>query len=180
MNKLSLIAFAVCLGFCLVSCDNAPQATFKHVETLDWDHGIINPNMIVSGNAHSGNKFGRADTGQTFGPGYSYKIPDSLIGHNINVKIDGWVRSNNLDNNYDLILSCSAGDSLMVWNGLGIKDVIKTPNEWVNFSKSFSLTTQNTNLPNTYISVIIHNIDAGSIVDLDDLIITYTEPAVEE
>lgn len=176
--KKSVIYFGIIVLFVslLSSCsEEAPRQKFKHVETIDLDRSFINLQTIIEGDAHTGKKFSRADVGNNFGLGYSYLIPDTLKGKDLLVTINAWVRTGDLGNNCDVILSSTSNDSILLWTGCSIKDFLRNPNEWTTITKSVVVPAAVTSKNNAYINVIGHNIDAKSFLDIDDLVIEYKE-----
>jgi hypothetical protein len=178
MKKVVLF-FATVLGTLtlMTSCDGgSASAAFRQVETIDMDHGIFNYHSIIEGtDAHSGKKFARVDSGAGFGLGYIYQIPDSLKGKVLTVNIDAWTRSGDLSNVCDIVVTCNSGDSTSFWTGCAINEFMKNPNEWSHVVRTLTIPASVTSLGNTNINVMMHNIDAKSYFDMDDLKVEYRE-----
>jgi hypothetical protein len=173
----------LCTAVLLASCgdDSVRPCPFKHIEKLDIDNGIINYHTYMEGDAHSGKKFSRAAAGEpSFGFGYIYQLPDTLKGETVIVDIDSWVRTGDLANNCEMIVSVKAGDSLLIWQGLGIKNAIKNANEWTNAKGFVLIPPTMTNLGQMTISVLAHNVDGKSFFDVDDCQISISQQASEE
>lgn len=162
----------------LASCvqQDETSATFSYQLSFDFDNGVTNTGSYVFRNdAHSGKAISRADSGVNFGFSYVYLIPDSLIGSNLTLDVDAWVRTGDLNNNCELIVSAFTGDSLLLWQGCGVKSFIKAPNEWTNINSSIKITPLITGNPGVKIKVLAHNVDAKSYFDIDDLKINLRE-----
>lgn len=160
----------------MTSCSSTEVAPFRQVTNIDLDHGIFNYQTVIEGtDAHSGKKFARVDSASSFGLGYSYLIPDSLRGKVISVTIDAWTRTGDMSNNLDVVVSCTTNDSIALWTGCNAKEFMKNPNEWSNMVRNIIIPATITSAPNTYINVMMHNIDAKSYFDMDDLKIEYLE-----
>jgi hypothetical protein len=160
------------------SCEEDEQAPplYKHALNFDIDHGVINPQSYIEvADAHSGKKISRADVGTNFGFGYSMSLPDSLTGRTVIIDVDGWVRTGDLSNGCELIVSANSRDSLMLWMGCGAKQLMKAPNEWTNVKHTVILNPNLTSKPDLIISILAHNVDAKSFFDVDDLKITFSE-----
>lgn len=179
MKKLLTLAI---ISLFLIGCEDeeAVQSKFKHTQNLDFDHGLLNYQSYRDGDdAHSGRIFSRADSAVNFGFWYSYIIPDSLIGKNIFVDMDAWVRTGNISNFCEIIVSVRSNDSLMLWQGCGVRDIIKAPNEWANVKGLVSIPSSMTSKNNLCISILAHNIDAKSYFDVDDARIVFFEQGAE-
>ncbi len=179
-KKMRKIAFIngvfILMSILIVSCSSEPvKEKYRHVETIDFDKSFLNLNTLIEGDAHTGKKFSRADVGNNFGFGYTYAIPDSLKGKDLVVSINAWVRTGDLGNNCDLVLSCTSSDSILLWTGCGIKESLKNPNEWTLISKTIPVNANLTAKNNFFINVLGHNIDAKSFFDIDDLVVEYKE-----
>ncbi len=181
MKIKSLIAIPF-LAFALLSCqeEEEPQL-FSQAQIFDIDNGVFNTNSYIeAGDAHSGKKFSRADVGNNFGFGYAYNIPDSLAGKELFVDVDAWVRTGDVSNGCELILSASTKDSIVLWTGCGAKKVIQAPNQWSNVVATIAIPANLTALPNFKITVLAHNAEAKSYFDVDDLKFTVYEKAQEK
>ncbi len=171
------IIFCICAALILVSCgeDNSKAPLFKHNVILNMDN-IANANTIVpSETAHSGKNICRIDSGQGFGIGYTFSLPDSLIGKTIAIDLDAWLRSGKTENNCEIICSVTQRDSVLFWQGFGAYTVMKTANEWSNLKNTIILPTSITDKPNLLITVAAQNVGKLSYFDVDDLNIKYYE-----
>lgn len=175
-----LLALAI-ISFFLTNCeDEAGPSKYKYVQNLDFDHGLLNyPSYRDGADAHSGRIFSRADSAVNFGFGYSYTIPDSLVGKNLFIDIDAWVRTGNIANFCELIVSARSGDSLMLWQGCGARETIKAPNEWANIKRLIALPSGMTSKKNFSVVILAHNIDAKSYFDVDDAKLTFFEQGAQ-
>jgi hypothetical protein len=79
-----------------------------------------------------------------------------------------------------LIVSVKSGDSLLIWQGLGVKNAIKNANEWTNAKGFVLIPPTMTNLGQMTISVLAHNVDGKSFFDVDDCQISISQQASEE
>lgn len=165
----------------LISCEEeVSPPKYKYIQNLDLDHGLLNYQSYINGDdAHSGRFFSRADSAINFGFFYSYIIPDSLIGKNLFVNVDAWVRNGDLSNQCEFIVSAKSKDSLLLWQSCDVRQTIKAANEWVNIKKIVSLPSSMTSLPNFRVDLLAHNIDAKSYFDVDDVNITFFEQGAE-
>jgi hypothetical protein len=160
----------------LNSCsEEEVQIPFRHVQEIDLDHGVLNYQTVVDGDAHTGKKFSRITPGNNFGLGYSYALADSLKGKAIAVTVNAWVRSGDLANNVDLAVTATQGETVLQWSGCNMKEFIKNPNEWTKVSRTIVVPSETTSKGNIYLNVIAQNIDAKSFFDVDDLNIEFTE-----
>ncbi len=175
IKNIVILAFVV-LGF--VACEEEEEpATFSQTQIFDIDNGVFNTNTYIEvADAHSGKKISRADVGNNYGFGYSYVLPDSLIGKDIAVNIDGWVRSGDLSSNCEFVVSASSKDSILLWQGCGVKNIMKAVNQWSNLNTVIIIPSTLTTKPNIKITLLAHNIDAKSFFDVDDLKVTFYEP----
>lgn len=165
----------------LTSCeDEIAPPLYKYSQNLDFDHGLLNyPSYREGVDAHSGKIFSRADSAVNFGFGYSYNLPDSLIGKNLFIQMDSWVRTGDISNYCELVISARSGDSLMLWQGSGVRELIRSPNEWTNIKALVSLPGTMTSKKNFCVVILAHNIDAKSYFDVDDVNITFFEQGAE-
>lgn len=178
MKKIFLALVAPVI---LMSCEGGEEHVnlFRHVEKLDIDHGVLGWNTYMEGDAHSGNLFSRTGPGANFGFGYNYVLPDSLKGETVVVDVNAWVRSGDLSNNCELIISAAGRDSLLLWQGLGIRNAIKNANEWTNVKGTAILPAHMTYLNPFIVKVMAHNIDAKSYLDVDDCEIVISQEGGE-
>lgn len=174
---LKKLAFFVIISFGLFSCmEESEPRLFRQTQIFDIDNGVFNTNSYIeSGDAHSGKKISRADSGSNFGFGYSTFLPDSLVGKELAVDVDLWVRTGDLTNTCEFIVSANSNDSMLVWQGCGVKNSIKAPGEWSNVIYTVNFPSSLTSMPNFKISLLAHNIDAKSYFDIDDLKFTIYE-----
>ena len=173
---LFFMASVAALPF-FTACEGAGESAsgFRHIEIVDPDHGLMNSQTFIEGaDGHTGRRFSRADSINPFGMGYSYLIPDSMIGKAITVSVDAWVRSGDLSHGCELVVSCVTKDSLTLWQVCGVRDFLKNPNEWTNVTKSIDIPA-NISKSSTYINVLTHNAEPRSYIDIDDLKIEYTD-----
>ncbi|MCD6066797.1 MAG: hypothetical protein K0S33_1623 [Bacteroidetes bacterium] len=178
MKKAGLLLLTLIGGLTLITgCGSTPEsAPFRQVENIDPDHWIYNYNTVIEGaDGHTGKKFSRADSANSFGIGYSYLIPDSMKGKAFSVTVDAWVRSGDLSHVCDIALTCTSNDSITLWTGCGAKEFLKNPNEWTQVIRTITVPADITSKNNTYINVISHNIDQRSFFDVDDMKIEYRE-----
>lgn len=175
------------LSICLVtaifiSCQDEPEPSlFKQQLSFDIDNGVMNTNTYIEANdAHSGKKYSRADVGNNYGFGYTYFLPDSLIGKLISVDVNAWVRTGDLSNKCDLIVSASSRDSVLLWLGTGSDKVMTAPNQWSNVSSVINLSPELTSKPNLRIMILSHNMDAKSYFDVDDINVTIYETKISQ
>ncbi len=174
--KHIFISFA--LVALLTSCVQQDEnvQTFSYPLSFDFDNGVTNTSSYVfRDDAHSGRVISRADSGVNFGFSYIYAVPDSLIGRNLTLDIDAWVRTGDLNNNCELIVSAYTGDSLLLWQGCGVKSFLKAPNQWTNIRSSVGISPALTGNAGVKIKVLAHNVDAKSFFDVDDLNINLRE-----
>jgi hypothetical protein len=178
--KKSIIFFMAVLGtvVLMTSCDGPEPPAFRQVTAIDleYGHGLFNYQTVIEGtDAHSGKRFARLEPGTNFGLGYAYLIPDSLKGKVLSVNITAWTRTGDLSNTCDLAVTCTSNDSITLWSGCNAKEFMKNPNEWSQVVRSIIVSREVTAKPNSYINVMMHNVDAKSYFDMDDLKIEYLE-----
>lgn len=174
MNFKNLIALFA-LGVLMWSCgdDQVSVPRFRQSIQLDMDN-IANYNTVRPDPApHSGHSICHVDSGSNFGVCYVFSIPDSLVGRQISVDMNAWIRTGNLQNNCDIICSVTQGDKIKQWTGLSNKK-LQAPNEWTSVSGS-ALVNDSLMKPDTKISIIVQNTDAKSYMDVDDLNINFSE-----
>src|SRR5574343_213113 len=176
--KLKQLFIPVISSLILTACqeEQEPKLFEQHL-FFDIDNGVMNTNTYIEANdAHSGKKYSRADVGNNYGFGYTYFLPDSLVGKPVSVDINAWVRSGDLSNNCDLIFSASSNENSLLWVGIGSKNVLTSPNQWTNVTNTFNLGPEITSKPNLRIMVLSHNMDAKSYFDVDDIAVSIYEP----
>jgi hypothetical protein len=177
MKITTLLALFTVL-FIASSCgdDEVPANKFMYPINLDFDHGLANYNSYrVGDNAHSGKVYSRADSAVGFGFYYSYILPDSMVGKNIMLDLEAWVRTGDLSNYCDLIASARGNDSVVLWLGCGARQAIKAANEWTFVKTNALLPSTMTSKNNFIVEIMAHNIDAKSYFDVDDVKIKFTE-----
>lgn len=169
--KLKSILSISLLSIFFIACQEEPEPNlFKQQLSFDIDNGVFNTNTYVDGNdAHSGKKFSRADVGNNFGFGYTYILPDSMVGKDIAVDVDAWVRTGDISNGCEFVVSASSKDSIVLWAGCGVPKVIKTANQWSNVIATVDLPAQLTAMPGFKITLLAHNGEAKSFFDVDDV-----------
>jgi len=176
-QKLFIFLTLAFLGF--ASCEQEEELlsqNFSLTQVFDMDNGITNTTSYKEGNdAHSGKWFSRTDSAINFGFGYSYILPDSLMGRALDLSVEGWVRTGDVKNNCELVISVSTQDSLYIWVGCGVKNAIKNANQWTLVSNNFRIGQEITSKPNLKITVLAHNVDAKSFFDVDDVKLSIKE-----
>jgi hypothetical protein len=169
-------------GLCLMSCgdDFIKSAPFKHVEILSMDN-LRNLNTIIeSPTAHSGKNVCHVDSGQNYGLIYDYLLPDSLVGKQLAISFDTWVKTGKVENNCGILCSITnSKDSVIFWQHMSASEFIHASNEWNSMKNSFAIPLEVTSTPNIKISIIPLNADAKSYYEVDDLIITFNEVVPE-
>lgn len=178
MKKILFNLLVISAPFFFVTCVNEEPKpeTFSHYANFDFDRGLFNTQTIIEGNdAHSGTKYSRATTGNNFGIGFSYSLPDSLKGKQVYVSVNAWTRTGDVANANDIILSLTKNDSILLWVNCNFREFLKNANEWTDCKRIISLPSNLTDLDNVFINVMAHNIDAKTYFDVDDLSIRYFE-----
>lgn len=177
--KHKLLAILCLIFFVFSSCEQEEELlsqNFSYTQVFDMDNGVTNTTSYIEGNnAHSGKWFSRTDSSVNFGFGYSYILPDSLMGRAVDLSVEGWVRTGDIKNNCELVISVSTPDSLYIWVGCDVKNAIKNPNEWTFVSNSFRVGPEITSKPNLKFTILAHNVDAKSYFDVDDVKLSIKE-----
>lgn len=175
--KLTQLFIPVISALILTACQEEPEPlSFTQTQLFDIDHGVFNTNTYIDGpDAHSGKKFSRADIGNNYGFGYNYVLPDSLIGKDIAMDIDVWVRTGDITNGCEFVVSASSKDSIILWQGCGAPNAIKAANQWSNVISTVDIPSSLTSKPDFKITLLAHNGVAKSFFDVDDLKFTVYE-----
>ena len=97
------------------------------------------------------------------------------MGRAVDLNVEGWVRTGNLSNKCELVISVSTPDSLYIWVGCNTKNAIKNPNQWTYVSNNFRVGQEITSKPNLKFTVLAHNVDAISYFDVDDVKLSIKE-----
>lgn len=176
MKLKSILSLSV-LSIFFIACQEEPEPlSFSQTQVFDIDHGVFNTNTFIEGpDAHSGKMFSRANAGNNFGFGYSYILPDSMAGKDVAVDIDVWVRTGDVANGCEFVVSASSKDSIVLWVGCGVPKVIKTANQWSNVISTVDIPSSLTSKPDFKITLLAHNGMAKSFFDVDDLKFTIYE-----
>lgn len=170
-QKLFIFLALGFLGFS--SCEQEEELlgeNFSFTQVFDMDNGITNTLSYKEGaDAHSGKWFSRTDSAVNFGFAYTYILPDSMMGRTVDLSAEGWVRTGDLSNNCELVVSVTTPDSVYIWVGCGVKNAIKNPNEWTYVNTNFRVGQEITSNPNLKFTILAHNVDAKSYFDVDDV-----------
>jgi hypothetical protein len=174
IKKITLLLAA---GAFLVSCgdDEVKMPPFRYSQNLDMDNIKNIMTIRESSTAHSGRNVCHVDSGSNYGIIYTYPVPDSIVGKQLALDVDAWVRTGNVENNCEIVCSVACGDSVTYWGAIQTNEYIKTPNEWTNISKTIVIPKNSTSKPNSSISIITLNRAAKSYLEIDDLKINYYE-----
>jgi len=177
-TKFYLISSLSIIIFLFVSCgdDEIQSAPFNQSINLNMDNFNNMITIVESASAHSGKKICHLDSGQNYGFYYTLNIPDSLIGKDLVVSIDSWVRTGKKDNKCGIICSVvNAKDSILQWQSLEASTVVAQPNEWANLNGNI-VVPGNLMIFGSKVNVMCFNSQGASYFDVDDLKITYSEP----
>ena len=131
---------------------------------LPW----ANTETIISGDAYSGEKFGRADSLHPYSFGYKGKVPPNAFLKNLRIRFDAQVRVQGLDPKAQVIVSVQHGDSSVYWESfsLGTDEKIKS-GKWFLTQNEFSI-PRNLSDSGYVLAIYIWNESKTSIVDIDD------------
>lgn len=165
-------------GLILISCgdDEVRSPKFKHIENLNMDNIRNVSTILESPTAYSGKNICHVDSGKSYGVIYDYLVPDSLVGKQLAVSIDAWVRTGDVANNCGIVCSITdKKDSVIFWLNTQANDVITTPNEWVNMKSTITIPSDVTSRTDIKISIMPVNVNAKSYFDVDNLLLTYFE-----
>lgn len=177
-TKIHLLFSFIIIAVFLTGCGDydMPTAPFRQSVNLNMDNYNNLITVIESPNAHSGKKICHLDSGQIYGFIYTLNIPDSLIGKDLDVSIDSWVRTGKKDNQCSIICSViNPKDSILMWNVFDASKVIVQPNEWANLYDKVVI-PGNLMVFGGRINIMCFNSQASSYFDVDDLNMTFSEP----
>lgn len=178
MKTKIYVLFTLLLALTLLSScgdDEMISAPFKHSVNLNMDNFNNMVTVVESPNAHSGKKICHLDSGQNYGFFYSINVHDSLIGKEISILVDSWVRTGKVENKCGLVCTVTNNkDSILTWQAIDADDFIKQPNEWSNLNGKFIL-PGNLIKFGSKINVMCYNAKASSYFDVDDLNVAYSE-----
>jgi hypothetical protein len=176
-TKIYQFSSLILILLLITSCDDegVKSEPFKQIVNLNMDN-FNNLNCIVeSAEAHSGKKICHLDSGQIYGFYYSFNIPDSLIGKDISVALDSWVKTGKLENKCALVCSVTnQKDSILNWQSIDAMTFIKQPHQWSNLSCNFIIPA-NLIVFDSRINVMCYNTIAASYFDVDDLQVIFSE-----
>ncbi|MES2514372.1 MAG: hypothetical protein V4580_09510 [Bacteroidota bacterium] len=128
------------------------------------------------GDAHGGNYFSRADSGNIYAAGSIFNIPDSVMQKDIRVKINAWVRIGDLssDKKFAISLEDGAGNS-MNWSQIDFRSHVSEANKWVNVIDSVTLPGNLITKSGAVIKTYSFNPDGKSTLDCDDIELTFVK-----
>jgi hypothetical protein len=128
---------------------------------------------VMSANPHSGNALCRLDTKMSFGPGFSYAIPNEFQKKELRIIIKGWIRSNRVFSTASVIVSTTEGADVLSWQGVPLRNYVKDLNQWNYFHDSLIVAAGFNNRNYNTISVYAYLGEGeGEVLDFDDFEIT--------
>ena len=134
----------ICLsitGLITPSCEGTTEiekVTFLEKRVLDAED-TVSRSAMVQGDAHSGKYFSRTSGANQYGMGTVFKITDSLVGKDLRVCVDFWVRTNNSQPQQSFAVALHDGDNVISWNEIMINKKQIPINQWVNVKDSITI-----------------------------------------
>lgn len=171
---LLLILFFINTSF--VFCQIKQYYSEKYslnLEEKNYQNYWINLNTKTQGTGKSGDYFARTDSTTPFGLGIEINLPEKIIGKNFQLIVNGYIRTNKIENKGAYVISLVNKDSTIYWKGININKPISESNKWFEFSDTTLFPGY---LPeNTRIKAYLWNCDAKTYIDIDDLSFSFYE-----
>jgi hypothetical protein len=140
MNKAFVrgFLFFVVLAF-VWSTPGRTQVYVNGFETTGKNRQWLNSNGLYDSDAYDGNHIHRTFAEMEYGCGLEVPFSDSLVGKNLQIRIDAAFRLRQLPTSALFVITIHRGDSMVYWHGLSLKDEIRKTNRWTRASTSFSI-----------------------------------------
>ncbi len=171
-----LILFFTSLFF--ISCDIKKEIKqsgyFFDFETDSVDACWIALNTRIKTESYSGQWCTTVNKDSQYGGGYAGNYPDSLQGRNIAMNFSCWVKAPDLQSNVNIAIALSVGDSVIFWNSVEIKKVLKEVNKWEKLEQTINFPASHT-LKNVAFKLFLWSADGKSEGYMDDLSISFNE-----
>ncbi len=163
-SVLNILLFAL---FHVFGFDAIGQVFSIHLEDSVYSAPWIALQNIDSGYAHSGDHFSLADSSHPYGLGFESGFPEELRGANTVLLIEGWIKSNNTDDEALFVVSLIDDEKQVFWKGINLKHFIQDENKWYRFTDSLFVPAGFTK--HSVIKSYLWNNDKRDEIAIDDL-----------
>lgn len=172
-HQKKYLSILTILSLLIWSCTNASDEKegrgYLIKNNIDCLFGFNGSSNIVKGIAHSGIYFNKVDTTNRYSITFSKSIKELGNGNIGSMSATVWVSAKNLNCDAKFVVGTSNNGELTSWNGLHLKDVIKTPITWYPMKLEVDLTKIN---PNDILSVYVWNVGVEDVF-VDDFEIEF-------
>lgn len=176
MLKVSKLLIVFTLSLSIFSCKSPNTQKEKEggiiKNNIDCLFGYNNTINITQGKAHSGVYFSKIDTVNRFGLTFVKQIKDLYTGKVGSLKASVWVSAKSLNSDCKLVVATTnANGQSTSWNGFNLKEIIKTPSEWVEAKLDVDISAIN---PEDVLAIYVWNTGKEEVY-VDDFEIEFFE-----
>lgn len=125
--------------FLFIFCLSHSQVFYADLEDSTYSSVWLNTTTIDSGFAHSGYQFSVADSAHQYGLGFESEFPENLKGKNTVVSVEGWVKTNNINDQAGFVVSLFKNNYQVLWHQIDLKTTFQTANTWYLLSDSITV-----------------------------------------
>ncbi len=162
------------LFFCVNACV-APLSERHSIITkihIDFEDSTVSIKKL-EGDAREGKYFSRADEEDQFTGTIVFTIPDSLLGENIRIISDCYLRCGEKYAGHCFVAAVQKKDSLFYWSAIiNADDFNAESNEWTHVTDSTQVPSDKTSVKGSEIRLFGFNGGARSYMDIDNINIT--------
>lgn len=171
-STVKIVLFIFLGGIVIASCSEPKEVekiTFLEKRVFTAEDSIVDLYRRTQGEAHGGTFFSRADTTNQYGIGTVYAINDTSVNKDLRVKMNLWIRSNQVSPACVYAIALHDGDKIVSWNEIKLDRFVNEPNKWINVVDSVTITGNFIDKPGLIVKTFTYNTQKQVVFDADDL-----------
>jgi len=172
-TKLVTIAGTILIGLFFFQCKEPVKEKVDFIKSWQFSFEDSIPGVyIVKDGAAEGKSFTRTNNQFNFSAGLVFPLPDSLIGKDLRVNVDCFIRKGESNARHALVVSFQNPDTTIFWNTFEADSVTNEKDKWVRLVDSTQISAQLNNKKGVELRVFGWNATGTSYFDIDGLKIT--------
>jgi len=174
---LGLVSAIFACNLVFTSCSEPKEVekiTFLEKRVYTAEDSTIDLYLREKGDAHGGSYFSRTDSARQYGIGTVYTINDTTLNKDLRVKINIWVRSNQVAPSLVYAIPLHDGENIVSWNEIKMDKYVKEANKWVNVIDSVTIPGNLINKSGMVVKTFLYNTQKNVVFDGDDLELNFS------
>lgn len=178
MGSLKFIHKSLYIGLLfLFSCYKKPEVKLTPVTVLkeDFQDPSKQIGSVVADKTNSSNKLSRISKDATYGNGFIFSLPDSLVNKTLRFVFRAKVRSCSKNTfGHGFVTSLNKGDSQTHWSNIEIDPFIKKSDDWNLLVDSTQIPAYRNQVTGCEVRIYGYNGSKFDYVEYDDLTVEIT------